>query len=161
MHGAIHNLILSLAVPPHPDLMDITVSPLSDYGFFAGLDLTFTCNITLDSTINTPVIVQRTWNRNGTVLTSDGNRITVMSSPMSTPPYTTSVQLNPVRISDTGTYTCAVTVTPENRTYVTGMTYTQSQSITIGGIICFTVYNIILYHVKCYVFDNRVSYSKC
>ena len=136
MHGAIHNLILSLAVPPRPDLMDITVSPLSDYGFFAGLALTFTCNITLDSAINTPVTVLGMWYRNGTILTNDGNRITVMRSPMSTPPYTTSVRLNPVRISDTGTYTCAVTVTPQNRTYVTGMTYNQSQSITIGGMFC-------------------------
>ena len=136
MHGAIHNLILSLAVPPRPDLMDITVSPLSDYGFFAGLDLTFICNITLDGAINTPVTVLGMWYWNGTVLPNDGNRITVMRNPMSIPPYTTSVRFNPVRISDTGTYTCAVTVTPQNRTYVTGMTYNQSQSITIGGMFC-------------------------
>jgi hypothetical protein len=41
-----------------------------------------------------------------------------------------------VRISDIGTYTCVVTVTPaENRAYVIGTTYTLSRNITIGGII--------------------------
>ena len=112
--------------------MDNTGSPLNE-GFFDGLDITFTCSIALDSAVNTPVTVQGTWNRNGTNLTDVGNRITVMSIPMSMPPYTTTVRLNPLRISDAGTYTCVVTVTPENDTYVTGTTYTVSRNISVGG----------------------------
>ena len=121
------------AVPPRPDQVEITSSPLNG-GFFRGLDLTFTCSITLDNAVNTLVTVQGTWNRNGTSLTDDGNRITVMSSPMSIiPPYTTTVRINPLSISDAGTYTCVVTVTPQNDTYVTGTTYTISRNITIWG----------------------------
>ena len=101
--------------------------------FFRGLDLTFTCSITLDSAVNTAVTVQGTWNRNGTSLTDDGNLITVMSSPMSIPPYTTTVRINPLRIRDAGTYTCVVTVTPQNDTYITGTIYTVSRNISIWG----------------------------
>ena len=109
-----------------------TGSPL-DEGFFDGLDLTFTCSITLDTAVNTPVTVLGTWNRNGTSLTNDGNRIIVMSAPMYMPPYTTTVRLNPLIVNDTGTYTCVVTITPENDTYVTGTTYAVSRNIIIGG----------------------------
>ena len=117
-----------------------------DEGFFDGLDLTFTCSITLDSAVNTPVAVQGTWNRNGTSLADNVNRITVMSVPMSMPPYTTTVRLNPLRISDAGTYTCVVTVTPENDTYVTGTTYMVSRYISVGGKNCchYLYFSVIL-----------------
>ena len=121
-----------------------TGSPLNE-GFFVGLDLTFTCSITLDSAVNTPVAVQGTWNRNGTNLTDDGNRITVMSVPMSMPPYTTIVRLNPLIVNDTGTYTCVVTVTPENDTYVTGTTYAVSRNISIGGTYKIDCYSILMH----------------
>ena len=113
--------------------MEITGSPLND-GFFRGLDLTFTCSITLDRAVDTPVTVQGTWNRNGTSLTDDGNQITVTSSPMTIPPYSTTVRINPLSIGDTGTYTCSATVTPQDTTFITGITSIISRNITVGGI---------------------------
>ena len=119
-----------LVVPPRPDLMAITGSLPND-GFFGGLDVTFTCMITLDESVNTPVIVQGSWIRNGTNLTDDRNRVTEMSAPMTSPPYNTSLRINPLRISDTGAYTCEATITPLNATFVTGTISILSRNITI------------------------------
>ena len=112
--------------------MNITGSPLND-GFFKGLDLTFTCMITLDVSVNTPIIVQGSWIRNGTDLTDNGNQFTIMSIPMTHPPYSTSIRINPLSISDTGTYTCVATITPLHATFVTGTSSTVSRDVTPGG----------------------------
>ena len=136
----VNNVIFILSVPPRPDLMDIVGSPLND-GFFRGLDVTFTCSIALDRAVNTPVTVQGTWNRNGTDLVNDGSRITVMSSPMTMPPFSTTVRINPLRISDTGMYTCSATITPQNATFITGTATTVSRNISIGGSQILMHYN--------------------
>ena len=91
--------------------------------------------------MNNPVTVLGTWNRNGTSLTGDVNRITVMSSPMSTPPYASTIRIDPLGISDAGMYTCVITVTPENDAFITGITYSISRNITIGGTMsCLILY---------------------
>ena len=120
----------SFLVPP--PMLNITGFPV-DMDFFGGLDLTFTCSITLNETVDTPVTVQTTWNRNGSGLIDDGNRITISDPPMVTPPYKTTVRINSLRTTDAGTYNCITTVTPQNTTFITGTVSMFSQTITVGG----------------------------
>ena len=98
--------------------------------FFQGLKLTFTCSIVLDVAVDTSVIVQGTWNRNGTELSGiDDGRITVSYTPLAMSPYQTTVTFSPLNISDAGTYECSTTVTPQDTTLVTGTTSTNSRTI--------------------------------
>ena len=119
-------------VPP-PTLV-ITGSPRNT-SFFQGLDLTFICSITLDEAVDTPVTVQGTWNGNGTEL-MDGDeegRIIISNSLMTTPSYQTTLRFNPLNISDAGTYECAVTITPQNTTFITLATASISRTIAVAG----------------------------
>ncbi len=78
-------------------------------------------------------MVQNIWWRNETVLeSSNDDRITVTNITAVTPPsiYQTTVRLNPMDFDDADTYTCAVTVTPLNDTFIDGISETTMRNIT-------------------------------
>ena len=130
--SCIHFTCFSTVPPP---TLTITGSPRNT-SFFQGLDLTFTCSITLDEAVDTPVTVQGTWNRNGTEL-MDGDedgRIIITNPLMNTPPYQTTLRFNLLNISDAGTYQCSVTVTPQNTTFITTATASISRTIAVAGM---------------------------
>ena len=103
--------------------------------FFQGLDLTFTCSITLDEAVDTQVTVQGSWRRNGTeVADGDDERIIIFNPPMDAPPYQTTVRFNDINVSDAGLYECTVSVIPQNPTFITGTTSSNSRSITVAGM---------------------------
>ena len=115
-----------------PPTLIITGSPRNT-SFFQGLDLTFTCSITLDEAVDSPVAVQGTWNRNGTEL-MDGDEIIIINPLMSTPPYQTTLRFNLLIISDAGTYQCGVTVTPQDTTFIDPATASISRTIAVAGM---------------------------
>ena len=118
-----------------PPTLTITGSPRNT-SFFQSLDLTFTCSITLDEAVDTPVAVQGTWNRNGTEL-MDGDedgRIIITNPLMSTPPYQTTLRFNLLNISDAGTYECDVTVTPQDTTFIDPANASISRTIAVAGM---------------------------
>ena len=127
--------VSSITVPP-PTLV-ISGSP-RNMDFFQSLDLTLTCSITLDEAVNTSVMVQGMWNRNGTELIdgTDSGRITVDNPAMTTPPYGTTVRLNPLNNNtDAGLYECMAMVDPVDDTYITGNTATTERNVTIVGMV--------------------------
>jgi len=81
---------------------------------YAGSRLILTCTITLDSVLS-PVLgnltVTSKWTKLGETLLS-GNNITVsnVSQQDSTTNYSSTVMFNTLQMSDTGNYTCEVTV---------------------------------------------------
>ena len=125
------NFLLHTVPPP---LMVISGSPRNTT-FFQGLNIVFICNIILDEAVDTSVTVQGTWNRNESELVDHLNlgRITVSNPPLTMPPYQTTVTFIPLLVSDAGTYECNTTVTPQDTTFVTGMTSSISQTITVAG----------------------------
>lgn len=109
-----------------------------DADFFQGLDITFTCSAQLHSAVDTPVTVMATWMRNKTRLEEDDGYITVTDVTVAALPrtYSTTVQLNPMDIDDTGTYTCTVTVLPDNTTFINGTTVSAVKAVTsISGTL--------------------------
>ena len=67
------------------------------------------------------------------------NRAMIMS------PYWTTLRFNPLNISDAGTYECAVTIIPQNTTFITLATASISRTIAIAGI--FDVCTDIMYYI--------------
>ena len=119
-------------MPPPPI---ISGSPRNT-SFFRGLVLTLTCSITLGDVVDTPVTVQGIWNRNGAELTDgdENGRITIVNPPMSSPPYDITLRFNPLNVTDAGTYECDMTVTPQDTTFISTATTSNSRAITISGM---------------------------
>lgn len=121
-----------------PPILTITGSP-RDTDFFQGLDLTFTCSAQLHSAVDTPVAVIATWTRNGTRFTEDDDYITVTNMTVAVLPYTylTAARLNPIDFDDAGVYTCQLTITPNDTTFMNGTAVSATKTIiTISGTIC-------------------------
>lgn len=101
--------------------------------FFQGLDITFTCNINLNSAVNSPVTILAGWQRNGTDLITGINKrisVTNASDIASTSIYNTTLRFNPLDLGDVGTYTCAVTVLAQDTTFITEITVFLMRYIT-------------------------------
>ena len=115
-------------------VLTITGNP-RNASFFQGLDLTLTCSITLAEAVDTSVTAQGTWTRNGSEMISveEDGRITISNNVVETPPYQITLRLNPINISDAGTYKCAVTVTPQNATFIVGSMASISRTISVFG----------------------------
>ena len=124
-------LFLSHTVMPPPPI--ISGSPRNT-SFFQGLNVIFTCGITLDGVVDTPVTVQGTWNRNGTEL-MNGDRISITNPLMSSPPYEVILRFNPLNVTDAGTYECDVAVTPQDTTFISTATIYNSRTIVVAGIM--------------------------
>ena len=103
--------------------MSITGSPF-DSGFFIGLELTLTCDIQLDaSTVDSVIVVGATWTASGSPVMADEGRVAISAAVMvSSVPllFRSTLAFTPLGLADSGNYTCAVTVTPENQTFITG-----------------------------------------
>ena len=133
-------MFLPHSVMPPPPI--ISGSPRNT-SFFQGLNIVFTCSITLGDVVDTPVTVRGIWNRNGTEL-MDGDedgRITIINPPMTLPPYDITLRFTPLNVSDAGTYQCDVTVTPQDTTFISPATTSNSRTISVSGM--YPIYNII------------------
>ena len=126
-------LFLPYAVMPPPPI--ISGSPRNT-SFFQGLDLTFTCSITLSDVVDTPVTVQGNWNRNGTELTdgAENGRITIINPSMSSPPFDITLRFNALSVTDAGTYECDVTVTPQDTAFISTATTSNSRTVNVSGL---------------------------
>ena len=119
-------------MPPPPI---ISGSPRNS-SFFQGLDLIFTCSITLGDVVDTPVTVQGMWNRNGTELIpgDENGRITIVNPPMRSSPYDITLRFNPLNVTDAATYECDVTITPQDTSFISTATTSNSRSISVSGM---------------------------
>ena len=80
-----------------------------------------------------------TWMRNDTRLVEEDDSyisvtdVTVAALPQT---YLTTVRLNPMNFDDAGTYTCVVTVVPDNTNFINGTTAFVTKAVaTISGTI--------------------------
>ena len=145
------HFVLPHAVMPPPPI--ISGSPRNT-SFFQGLDLIFTCSITLGDVVDTSVTVQGIWNRNGIELIpgNENGRITIVNPPMNSPPYDITLRFNPLNVTDAGTYECHVTVTPQDTTFISTATSSNSRAISVSGmydtIISTMTHKILLFLIS-------------
>ena len=139
-------------MPPPPI---ISGSPRNT-SFFQGLDLTFTCSISLGDVVDTPVTVRGIWNRDGTDLTDgdENGRITIVNLSMSSPPYDITLRFNPLNVTDAGTYECDMTVTPQDTVFISTATTSNSRTVYVSGTYLIYRYRSILFSL--YRFSNSI-----
>ena len=128
----------SMLVPP--PLLTVVGSP-RDANFYQGLDLTFTCSAQLQSAVDTPVTVTATWMRNNTRLVEDNDSYVTLTdvavASVLPQTYLTIVRLNPMDFDDAGTFTCIVTVVPDNASFINGTTASATKTVTtVLGTSC-------------------------
>ena len=141
--------------------MTITGSP-RDTDLFQGLDVTFACNIELSSAVDSPIMLQSSWQRNETILeSSSDDHITVTNTTavMSPTVYQTTVRFNPLNLDDADTYTCAVTITPQNETFIAGISEFTTRSIT--GISSKIYDSVVIILWSCCCFCCRFPIPEC
>ena len=127
-----NNIIIIVLAPPPI----ISGSPRNTR-FFQGLDLILSCSIILGDVVDTPVTVRGIWNRNGTQLMNrdENGRIIVVNPPVSSPPYNITLRFNPLNVTDAATYKCDMTVAPQNTTFISPATRSNSHTISVSGMM--------------------------
>ena len=132
---------LSTVPPP-------SVSVTNSSGTYAGTNFNLTCTIELNTAVDTPVVVNSTWH--GPVVIPTGTRV-VASEPTGTGArYQTILMFRPLNTSDSGNYTCEVTVSPspESQFIIASTPGRGTLSVAVQGkrvhlLIC---YYLLTYH---------------
>ena len=114
---------LSTVPPP-------SVSVTNSSFTYAGTNFNLTCTIQLNTAVDTPVVVNSTWH--GPVEIPTGTRVTA-SEPTGT--GARYLMFRPLNTSDSGHYTCEVTVSPSNESqFITASTPGNSTLfVTVEG----------------------------
>ena len=125
-------LCLSLPVPTPSVSMSIPSGPL-----YEGTSQTLTCTVTLPEAVDTDVTVGVVWRFSDTsVAPSARAQISSVSSTRS--PFTSTLTLSPLSMSDAGQFSCEATADSVSQ-FITASSVGQSQNriITVEGMMLF------------------------
>ena len=83
---------------------------------YQGTELIITCTVTVDNAVNTRINVSMMWNNmmwnSESAEIMNGQYITISDISSSDRVYTSAVHIRPVNTTDSGSYTCTVSVSP-------------------------------------------------
>ena len=104
-HTLVHIHCAYFFIVPSP-----SVNVTNSSATYACTNFNLTCTIELNPAVDTPVVVNSTWH--GPVMIPTGTRV-IASEPAGTGArYQTTLMFRPLNTSDSGHYTCEVTVSP-------------------------------------------------
>ena len=83
----------------------------NDDTVYQGTELIITCTATVDTAVNTRINVNMMWSSESAKIMS-GQYITINDTSISGLEYTSTVTIRPVNTTDSGSYTCTVSVSP-------------------------------------------------
>ena len=118
--------VVSTVPPP-------SVSVTNTSRTYAGTNFNLTCAIELNTAVDTQVVINSTWR--GPMVIPTGPRV-VASAPTGTGArYQTILMFRPLNTSDSGNYTCEVTVSPSPESqFINGSTAGRDTiSVTVQG----------------------------
>ena len=78
---------------------------------YQGTELVITCTATVDNAVNTRINVNMMWSSKPAKI-MNGQYITINDTSSSGLEYTSTVTIRPVNTTDSGSYTCTVSVSP-------------------------------------------------
>ena len=115
------------AVPPP------SVSVTNSSENYAGTNFNFTCTIQLITAVDTPVVINSTWH--GPLGLPTGTRVVASAPTGIGARYQTILMFRPLNTSDSGNYTCEVTVSPSPESqFISGSTAGRDTlSVTVQG----------------------------
>ena len=135
--------------PPVPSPTDNTIIRRPQVETYTvGLNLDLVCRVVFITAVDSPLILNSQWTRNGTQVIGDGGQIAVRDFQRvgSDLPqvYESVVEFTPLNTAENNTdYTCGVTVTAQDSTYITGTTATVSTDLTVEGNYWFIIFNML------------------
>ena len=89
---------------------------------YAGTSFSLTCNFTLSPSVDTSPATAVSWRVSGTAVDTSSDRITASGD---------SLSFSPLATSDSGSYTCEVTVTTQEHTTVEGSGQSAAVEVTV------------------------------
>ena len=89
----------------------MSVSLNTDDTVYQGTELIITCTVTVDSAVDTAFHVNLTWSIDPPE-TMDGSYVTITETSGSGHVFTSTVTISPVDITDSASYTCTASITP-------------------------------------------------
>ena len=113
----------SICTVPPPSVT-ITSTPITSL-YYAGTPLNLTCNIQLNPQLDTPVTITATWFRSQTTIITLDNYTTILPLSMSSSSYVTKLMFNPLGTSESGSFSCYITVQ-------SGTPYALPEGVIIG-----------------------------
>ena len=78
---------------------------------YQGTELVITCTVTVDTAVNTMINVNMMWSSEPAKI-MNGQYITINETSSSGLEYTSTFTIRPVNTTDSGSYTCTVSVNP-------------------------------------------------
>ena len=142
-HTLVHIYCTYFFIVPPPS---VSVTNSSD--IYAGTNFNLTCTIELNPAVDTPVVVNSTWQ--GPVVIPTGPRV-IASEPTGT--GARYLMFRPLNTSDSGHYTCEATVSPspESQFIITSRTGRDTLRIDVQGkrthVIFVFVNQLICYYL--------------
>ena len=110
----------------------VSITPNHNGVLYAGTPLTLTCSIQLNPAVDTTVMATRMWRGPGSQVVSNSSRVTVSNLlKRLTFVYETTIEFDPLSTTDSGTYECEATVTPDPQSQFVIMSTAGSDTHTI------------------------------
>ena len=111
------------------------MSVTNSSGTYAGTNFNLTCTIELNTAVlpDTPLVINSTWH--GPVVIPTGTRVIASESTETGARYQTVLMFHPLNTSDSGNYTCEVTVSPspESQFIIASTAGRNTLSVTVQG----------------------------
>ena len=107
---------------PAPTMVSIMASGSAP--LYAGTSFSLTCDFTLSPSVDTNPATAVSWRVSGTAVDTSPDRITASGD---------SLSFSPLATSDSGSYTCEVTVTEQEHTTVEGPGQSATEEIIVEG----------------------------
>lgn len=122
------------ATVPQPRVEVTTLRSSSP--LYAGSGLTLTCAVEIDASVDIPYTLTVTWLKSGAIINSNDRTTISNITRLSSFSFDSRLSFNPLSsASDSGTYTCQVSLSPESPfTLVQGASQTDVETITVQGI---------------------------
>ena len=119
-----HTIVIALSHSPAVPAPTVSLMASRDAPLHVGTSFSLTCDVNLSPSVDSSPSIAVSWRVSGTAVDTSSDRITALRD---------SLSFNPLDTSDSGSYTCEVTVTAQDHTTVEGPGQSAAVEVTVEG----------------------------